>query len=69
MGCIKVSSKMEFYNSKCILQKKKRDLRQPNFTPQEPKKEQGKLKVTRGNEIIDESSNGWNRERENNRKD
>ena len=49
--------------------KKKRDLRQPNFTPQEPKKEQGKLKVTRENEIIDESSNGWNREQENNRKD
>lgn len=35
----------------------------------EPKKEQGKLKVTRGDEIIDESSNGWNREQENNRKD
>lgn len=60
MGCIKVSSKMEFYNSKCILQKKKKGEILDNLTLhlKEPKKEQGKLKVTRGNEIIDESSNG-----------
>lgn len=62
MGCIKSVLKMEFYNSKCILQKKKkkrRNLRQPSFTPQGAKrKNKVSSKLPEGNEIIDESSNG-----------
>lgn len=62
MGCIKVSSKMEFYNSKCILQKKKRDLRQPNFTPQEPEKEETKPSTQKEGNNKDQSGNSLKRQ-------